>query len=118
MLQAWLSIGYIILLAILPLAFILWRRGAPFWPSLRSWWVSPSGLDGNMHVLRGPTASSRELKCDAAIPTLAAIRATSTMVVIANHHILWPLRLTLAQLFLRLLQAASIECALARWQVR
>ena len=29
MLQAWLSIGYIILLAILVLAFILWRRGAP-----------------------------------------------------------------------------------------
>ena len=29
MLQAWLSIGYIVLLAILALAFILWRRGAP-----------------------------------------------------------------------------------------
>ena len=29
MLQAWLSIGYIVLLAILVLAFILWRRGAP-----------------------------------------------------------------------------------------
>src|SRR6187431_2761997 len=27
MLQAWLSIGYIVLLAILVLAFILWRRG-------------------------------------------------------------------------------------------
>jgi hypothetical protein len=26
MLQAWLSIGYIVLLAILVLAFILWRR--------------------------------------------------------------------------------------------
>src|SRR6187431_231155 len=29
MLQAWLSIGYIVLLAILVLAFILWRRRAP-----------------------------------------------------------------------------------------
>ena len=29
MLQAWLSIGYIVLLAILLLAFILWRRGGP-----------------------------------------------------------------------------------------
>jgi hypothetical protein len=29
MLQALLSIGYIVLLAILVLAFILWRRGAP-----------------------------------------------------------------------------------------
>ena len=29
MLQAWLSIGYIVLLAILVLAFILWRRGSP-----------------------------------------------------------------------------------------
>ena len=29
MLQTWLSIGYIVLLAILVLAFILWRRGAP-----------------------------------------------------------------------------------------
>jgi bacteriorhodopsin len=29
MLQAWLSIGYIVLLAIPVLAFILWRRGSP-----------------------------------------------------------------------------------------
>ena len=29
MLQAWLSIGYIILIAILVLSFILWRRGDP-----------------------------------------------------------------------------------------
>src|SRR5512134_708370 len=29
MLQAWLSVGYIVLLAILVLAFILWRRGVP-----------------------------------------------------------------------------------------
>src|SRR5262245_40022676 len=29
MLQAWLSIGYVVLLAILVLAFILWRREAP-----------------------------------------------------------------------------------------
>src|SRR6476660_9384311 len=29
MLQAWLSFGYIVLLAILVLAFILWRRGTP-----------------------------------------------------------------------------------------
>jgi hypothetical protein len=53
MLQAWLSIGYILLLAILVLALILWRRGVPFWPLLHSWWVSPSGLDGNMHVQLG-----------------------------------------------------------------
>ena len=29
MLQAWLSVGYIVLLAILVLAFVLWRRGTP-----------------------------------------------------------------------------------------
>src|SRR5215813_11400603 len=29
MLEAWLSFGYIVLLAILVLAFILWRRGTP-----------------------------------------------------------------------------------------
>ena len=29
MLQAWLSIGYIVLLAVLVLATILWRRGSP-----------------------------------------------------------------------------------------
>ena len=29
MLQAWLSIGYIVLLAVLVLAFILWRRRGP-----------------------------------------------------------------------------------------
>ena len=29
MLEAWLSIGYIVLLAVLVLAFILWRRGSP-----------------------------------------------------------------------------------------
>lgn len=29
MLQAWFSIGYLVLLAILVLAFVLWRRGSP-----------------------------------------------------------------------------------------
>ena len=29
MLQAWLSIGYIVVLAILVLAFIIWRRESP-----------------------------------------------------------------------------------------
>jgi len=29
MLEAWLSFGYIVLIAILVLAFILWRRGTP-----------------------------------------------------------------------------------------
>lgn len=29
MLQAWLSVGYIVLLAVFVLAFVLWRRGAP-----------------------------------------------------------------------------------------
>ena len=60
MLQAWLSFGYIVLLAVLVLAFILWRREVPFWPSLHSWWVSPSGLDGNTHVQHGQPASSQE----------------------------------------------------------
>jgi len=35
------------------------------------------------------------------------------LVVVANHHLLWPLRRPLVQLFLRLLQAAPIECAAA-----
>src|SRR4029079_13702339 len=40
------------------------------------------------------------------------------VVVDANHHLLRPLRRPLAQLFLRLLQAASIECAGALSQPR
>ena len=32
MLQAWMSVGYIVLLAVLLLAFILWRRGSPLLP--------------------------------------------------------------------------------------
>ena len=45
MLQAWMSYGYIVLLAIGVLAYVLWRRGGEFWPSRRSWWASPSGSD-------------------------------------------------------------------------
>ena len=85
MLQAWLSIGYIVLLAVLVLAFILWRRGLPFWPSLHSWWVSPSGLDGNTHVQHGQPASSQERKCAAAIPTPAAIPPTSNTSTCASR---------------------------------
>ena len=40
MLQAWMSYGYIVLLAIGVLAYVLWRRGGQFWPSRRSWWAS------------------------------------------------------------------------------
>ena len=86
MLQAWLSFGYIVLLAIFVLAFILWRRGGvPFWPSLHSWWVFPSGLDGNTHVQHGQPASSQERKCAAAIPTPAAIRPTSNTSTCASR---------------------------------
>ena len=42
MLQAWLSIGYIVLLAILVLAFIYGAGGIPASPLPLSWWVFPS----------------------------------------------------------------------------
>jgi hypothetical protein len=46
------------------------------------------------------------------------LRRLLAVVVGANHHLLRPLRRPLAQLFLRLLQAAPIECAAARSQPR
>src|SRR4029453_13509062 len=45
-------------------------------------------------------------------------RGLLAVVVGANDHLLRPLRRPLAQLFLRLLQAAPIECAAARSQPR
>ena len=77
MLQAWLSIGYIVLLAILVLAFILWRRGTPVLAMAALVVGIPSGLDGNTHVQHGQPASSQERKCAAVIPTPTAILPTS-----------------------------------------
>ena len=48
--------------------------GLPFWPSLHSWWVSQSGLDGNTHVQHGQPGSSQERKCAAAIPDAAHLK--------------------------------------------
>jgi hypothetical protein len=48
MLQAWLSIGYVVLLAILVLTFAYGAGALPLSPSLLSCWVCPSGLDGNI----------------------------------------------------------------------
>ena len=61
MLQAWLSIGYIVLLAILVLAFILWRRGAPILAiaavvvGIPLWfgWVRTSNMDNRRHHRNG-----------------------------------------------------------------
>src|SRR4029079_3037091 len=77
MLQAWLSIGYIVILAVLVLAFSLWRRGGPVLAIAALVVGTLSGLDGNTHVQHGQPGSSQERKCAAAIPTLAAIRPTS-----------------------------------------
>jgi hypothetical protein len=62
MLQAWLSFGYIVLIAILVLAFILWRRGTPVLAIAALVMGSPSGLDGNTHVYHEQPASSQEWK--------------------------------------------------------
>src|SRR4029453_19441354 len=48
--------------------------GVPFWPSLHSWWGSPSGLEGNTHVQHGQPASSQDPKGAAAIRPPAEIR--------------------------------------------
>ena len=60
MLQAWLSIGYFVLLAILGFAFILWRRGVPVLAIA----ALVVGI-GNTHVQHGQPASSQERKCAA-----------------------------------------------------
>ena len=77
MLQAGLSIGYIVLLAILVLAFILWRRRGPVLAIAALVVGIPLWFDGNTHVQHGQPASSQGRKCAAAIPTPAAIRLTS-----------------------------------------
>ena len=59
MLQAWLSIGYIVLLAFSCLPVSYGAGASPFWPFLHSWWGYRSGLDGNTHVLRGRPPSSQ-----------------------------------------------------------
>ena len=46
MLQAWLSFGYVVLLAILVFAFILWRREARVLAIAALVVGIPSGLDG------------------------------------------------------------------------
>ena len=62
MLQAWLSIGYIVLLAIFVLGFFLWRRGSPILaitalvvgiPLWFGWEYSPSDLDNRRHYRNG-----------------------------------------------------------------
>jgi len=73
MLEAWLSIGYIVLLALLCSPLFYGAEGVPFWPSLHSCWVSPSGLDRNTHVQHGQPALSQETKCAAVIPTLGVM---------------------------------------------
>ena len=60
MLQAWPSIGYIVLLAIFVLAFILWCRGVPVLAIAALVLGIPSGSDGNMHVEHGQPASSQD----------------------------------------------------------
>ena len=68
MLQAWLSIGYIVLLAVLVLAFILWRRASPVLAIAALVVGIPLWFDGNTHVRHGQPASSQERKCAAAVP--------------------------------------------------
>ena len=183
MLQAWLSIGYIVLLAVLVLAFILWRRGSPVlaiaalvvgiplwfgWEYARPTWTtgvitgtevrrsdpdargnttdieyiymrnrSDRGLelinDDSWWWLKrnservfndAKTAQDRNTEMTAHVELVAlhALHLVSqrdrhrprrllAVVVDANHHLLRPLRRPLARLFLRLLQAAPIECA-------
>ena len=183
MLQAWLSIGYIVLLAILVLAFILWRRGGPVlaiaalvvgiplwfgWEYARPTWTtgvitgtevrrsdpdargnttdieyiymrnrSDRGLelinDDFLVVVEAQQRARLQRRQDRAgsqhgsdphveLVALHALQLVSqrdrhrpvrllAVVVDANHHLLRPLRRPLAQLFLRLLQAAPIECA-------
>ena len=181
MLQAWLSFGYIILLAILVLAFILWRRedpvlaiaalvvGVPLWfgweyarptwttgvitgtevrrsdPDARGnttdfqyiymrnrsdrglelindnswWWLK---LNSERVFNDAKTAESRKTRNDRHVESVAlhALQLVPkrdrhrpgrllAVVVAAHHQLLRPLGRPLARLFLRLLQAASIE---------
>jgi hypothetical protein len=73
MLQAWLSIGYVVLLAILVLTFVLWRRGAPALAVTALVLGMPIWFGWEyMHVQHGRPGLSRERKCPAAIPTRRA----------------------------------------------
>ena len=190
MLQAWASIGYIVLLAILALAFVLWRRRLPVlaiaalvvgiplwfgWEYARPTWTtglitgtevrrsdpdahgnttdieyiymrnrSDRGLRTNQRkflvVVEAQQRARLQRRQDRAVsqhgndPHVESVALHAfqlvpqrdrhwpirllAVVVIANHHLLWPLRRPLARLFLRLLQAAPIECAAARSQPR
>ena len=74
MLQAWLSIGYIVLLAILVLAFILWRRdlpvlaiselvvGAPLWIGWE--YARPTRTTGLITGTDAPQRSRRQRQYD------------------------------------------------------
>ena len=74
MLQAWLSIGYIVLLAVFVLAFILWRRGGPVLAirctggRYAHWfeWNTPSNMDNRGHHRNGsaPQRSRRPRQYD------------------------------------------------------
>jgi hypothetical protein len=47
--------GYVVLLVIGVLVYVLWCRGEPFWPLRPSWWALHSGSCGNTH---GPHEST------------------------------------------------------------
>ena len=184
MLQAWLSIGYIVLLAIFVLAFILWRMrgpvlaiaalvvGIPLWfgweytrptwttgvitgtevrrsdPDARgnttdieyiymrnlsdrglelinddSWWWLKRNSERVFNEAK--TAQSRNTEMTLMwnwwrpafqlVPQRDRHRPIRLLavVVVANHHLLRPLRRPLAHVFLGLLQAAPIGCAAA-----
>ena len=185
MLQAWLSFGYIVLLAILVLAFILWRRGGPVlaiaalvvgiplwfgWEYARPTWTTgvitgtqvrrqrsrrPRQYDRHrihLHaqpvrqgartdqrrflvvveaqqrarLQRRPDCAGSQHGNDPHVVSVALHafllvpqrdchrpRRLLAVVVGTNDHLLRPLPRPLAQLFLRLLQAAPTECSAA-----
>ena len=77
MLQAWLSIGFIVLLAILVLALSCGAGTITSWPSPPSWWAFPSGLHGNTRVQRGRPGVITGTEVRRSDPDAAAIRPTS-----------------------------------------
>ena len=85
MLQAWLSFGYIVLLAILVLAFVLWRRGRAV-PAIAALLVGiPLWFAWEYARPHGQPASSQERKCAAAILTPKAKRPTSNTSTCASR---------------------------------